>query len=233
MLNRIVGKPALARPVDYADPRSPRGGLPDSVVRNRLRMLLAVDRSIGALRAALEARGVLDQTVFVVTSDQGFFYGEFGLAQERRLAYEPSTHIPLIVRYPAVAAAGAAPTALASNADLAPTLLELGGVAIPATMDGSSLLPALRSDTTAIRAALLIEYFSDTEFPRIRNMGYKAVRTDRYKYIRYEELIGMDELYDLQSDPHELTNLLPDRVPATVRDSLNGRIDRMLARPSK
>ncbi len=96
-----TGKPALSRPVDYSDPRSPEGGLPDDIIMDRLRMLSAVDRGVGRLIEALEARGVLDETVFVITSDQGFFYGEFGLAQERRLAYEPSIHVPLIVRYPA------------------------------------------------------------------------------------------------------------------------------------
>ena len=91
----ITGKPALARPYDHTDPRSPDGGLPDSVIMDRLRML-----------------------------SQGFFYGEFGLAQERRLSYDPSTHIPLLVRYPSLVKAGATLDALVSNVDLAPTLLE-------------------------------------------------------------------------------------------------------------
>ena len=225
----LTGKPALQRPVDTTDPRSPKGGLPDQYVRDRLRMLLAVDRGIGAVLTALEAKGVLEQTVFIVTSDQGFFYGEFGLAQERRLAYEPSTHIPLIVRYPGVVPAGVKPNALASNVDIAPTMLELGGAAVPATMDGRSLLRAWRNDSTTIRDDLLIEFYSDTEFPRVKGMGYKAVRTDRYKYIRYEELRGMDELYDLQADPYELRNLLPDRAPAGVRDDLSARLDRLLS----
>jgi len=225
----LTGKPALQRPVDAADPRSPKGGLPDKYVRDRLRMLLAVDRGIGAVIKALEAKGVLEQTVFIVTSDQGFFYGEFGLAQERRLAYEPSTHIPLIVRYPGVVPAGVRPNALASNVDIAPTMLELGGAAVPATMDGRSLLRAWRNDSTTIRDDLLIEFYSDTEFPRVKGMGYKAVRTDRYKYIRYDALRGMDELYDLQADPYELRNLLPDRAPAGVRDELSARLDRLLS----
>lgn len=161
----LTGKPALERPVDFTDPRSPKGGLPDALVKDRLRMLLAVDRGIGEVLAALEAKGVLDQTVFVVTSDQGFFYGEFGLAQERRLAYEPSTHIPLIVRYPGVVPAASSPNALASNVDMAPTMLELAGAPVPASMDGRSLMRALRNEPAVIRDEMLIEYYSDTEFP--------------------------------------------------------------------
>lgn len=63
---------------------------------------------------------MLDQALFIVTSDQGFYYGEFGHARERRLAYEPSTHIPLVMRYPGLIPRGATPAALASNVDLAP-----------------------------------------------------------------------------------------------------------------
>jgi arylsulfatase A-like enzyme len=169
--------------------------------------------------------------VFIVTSDQGFFYGEFGMAQERRLSYEPSTHIPLLVRYPALVRAGSMPTALASNVDIAPTMLELGGAAVPPGLDGRSLVPALRDGDTTIRDDLLIEYYSDQVFPRIVSMGYKALRTDRYKYIRYEDLVGMDELYDLERDPFELDNLLPDRAPEELVAELGVRLERQLEGP--
>jgi arylsulfatase A-like enzyme len=227
----IIRKPALSRPVDYSDPRSPEGGLPDDVILDRLRMLSAVDRGIGRIIEALDSSGVLDETVFVVTSDQGFFYGEFGLAQERRLAYEPSIHIPLIVRYPPLVSAGSTPDQLASNVDIAPTLLQLGGTAVPSDMDGASLVPAFEDSAATVRDDLLLEYYTDEVFPRLQNMGYKALRTDRYKYIRYEELEGMDELYDLESDPFELDNLLPDRAPPGVLEDLRSRLQAQLARP--
>ena len=227
-----TGKPALSRPVDHSDPRSPLGGLPDETVKDRLRMLAAVDRSLGALVRTLEARGVLDETMIVVTSDQGFFYGEFGLAQERRLAYEPSVHIPLIVRYPALAAPGSRPSSLLSNVDVAPTMLELGGAPIPSALDGRSFVQTFRNQSAVIRDELLIEYYSDREFPRIEKMGYKALRTGQYKYIRYDELDGMDELYDLRRDPHELRNLLPGGVSKEVLSALDARLDRQLTKPS-
>ena len=227
----ITGKPALARPYDHSDPRSPDGGLPDSVIMDRLRMLSAVDRSLGRLIATLESKRILDETVFIVTSDQGFFYGEFGLAQERRLSYDPSTHIPLLIRYPSLVKAGAKPEAVVSNVDLAPTLLELGG-AISANMDGKSLVPVLSGHASSVRDDMLVEYYSDTEFPRVAGMGYKAVRTTRYKYIKYDALKGMDELYDLRADPSELTNLLPDRAPPGVLADMTTRMTKLLGRPS-
>lgn len=227
----LTGKPALARKVEHDDPRSPVGGLPDAFVKDRLRMLSAVDRSLGRLFEALTAKGALDNTIFVLTSDQGFFYGEFGLAQERRLAYEPSIRIPLIVRYPKVAPAGAKPQSLASNVDIAPTLLELAGAPAPANLQGRSLVRAFTDGSAKIRDEFLIEYYSDTEFSRLQGMGYHAVRTDRYKFIRYKELTGMDELYDLEKDPHELDNLLPDRAPPGVIEDLSARLTALLAAP--
>ena len=221
-------KPALDRPVEFDDPRSPPGGLPDDDVFGRLRMLAAVDRGLGELIGALEAKGVLDETVFVVTSDQGFFYGEFGLAQERRLAYEPSIHIPLVVRYPAMFEAGSRPTVLASNVDIAPTMLALGGAQTPEGLDGVSLLPAVQGAAEQVRDGVLVEYYTDSVFGRLQNMGYKALRTPRWKYIRYGELEGMDELYDLEADPFELDNLLPGRAPAGVLDELNAQLDAQL-----
>ena len=126
---------------------------------------------------------------------------------------------------------GARPHALVSNADLAPTLLELAKAPVPPGLDGRSFGAALRNPKAPGREALLIEYASDTEFPRTRGMGYEAVRTDRWKYIRYRELTGMDELYDLSNDPHELRNLLPDRAPPGVLSVLRRRLDALMAAP--
>jgi arylsulfatase A-like enzyme len=195
-------------------------------------MLSSVDRGLGRLFAALEQKGVLDETLLIVTSDQGFFYGEFGLAQERRLAYEASIRIPLLLRYPPRVAAGERRQALASNVDIAPTILELAAVSSPAAFDGVSLLPVLADRDARARKALLIEYYSDTVFPRLRNMGYRAIRTERYKYIRYVDRSGMDEIYDLHNDPNELDNLLPDRVSPTLLAQLGQALDALLEEPA-
>jgi N-acetylglucosamine-6-sulfatase len=86
--------------------------------------------------------------------------------------------------------------------------LELAGVAGSATVQGRSLVPLLNGKRPAWRNSFLIEYYSDRVFPRMAQMGYKAVRNERWKYIRYLELEGMDELYDLKADPYELENLI-------------------------
>jgi N-acetylglucosamine-6-sulfatase len=90
---------------------------------------------------------------------------------------------------------------LVLNLDLARTLLELAGAPLPDNLQGRSLVPLLKGERPAWRSSFLIEYYSDRVFPRISQMGYKAVRSARWKYIRYLELEGMDELDDLENDP--------------------------------
>jgi N-acetylglucosamine-6-sulfatase len=187
-------------------------------------MLMAVDESLGRLLQVLEAKGELDRTVVAVTSDHGFFYGEHGLSEERRLAYEESIRIPLVVRYPPLIAAGTRIAPLSLTIDLAPTFLELAGVTHE-PLDGRSLVPLFRGENEGWRDGFFVEYESDIVFPRIVNMGYDAVRTERYKLIRYRELEGMDELYDLKADPYELTNLIGSEEHAEVRKELYSRLE--------
>jgi len=205
---RPQDKPALMRTIGDLPPLGPDTGTTDEQIRNRLRMLAAVDEGLGQVFEALREAGQLDDTVLVFTSDHGYFNGEHGLSVERRLAYEEAVRIPLLVRYPRVVKPGSTFDQIALSIDLAPTLLQLAGVAAEGEMHGRSLVPLLQGETRAWRKSFLIEYYSDTVFPRVLAMGYKAVRTERFKYIHYVELKGMDELYDLQSDPYEMENLV-------------------------
>jgi N-acetylglucosamine-6-sulfatase len=111
--------------------------------------------------------------------------------------------------------------------DLAPTLLEFAGLTPPATMQGRSLLPILTGHTTEWRGDFLIEYFTDTVFPRIQKMGYQAVRTQRWKLIHYTELPDMDELYDLEADPYEMQNVIANPSAKAMRDQMQTRIEQM------
>jgi N-acetylglucosamine-6-sulfatase len=223
-----LGKPALLRPIDRLPPLGSKTATTDEEMRGRLEMLLAVDDSLGRLLAVLERTGALDDTVVVFTSDHGYFYGEHGLNEERRLAYEEAIRIPLLVRHPRTATSGSTPSQIALSLDLAPTLLELAGLTPDASVQGRSLVPVLQQRANGWRSSFLIEYFSDTVFPRIRNMGYVAVRTDRHKLIHYRELEGMDELYDLDADPNEQTNVIDQADARAVRDGLHAELRRLL-----
>jgi len=223
-----TGKPALLRRTSDLPPLGAATGTDDATIRDRLRMLAAVDESVGRIMAALDRAGQLDDTVFVLTSDHGYFYGEHGLSVERRLAYEEAIRIPLFIRYPRVIKAGLTPAQLALTIDLAPTLLELAGAAAPADVQGRSLVSLLKGGSPRWRDSFLIEYSSDTVFPRMVAMGYDAVRGERYKYIRYRELPGMDELYDLRSDPFEMTNLIDDARSARAQARMEAELQRLL-----
>jgi N-acetylglucosamine-6-sulfatase len=143
----------------------------------------------------------IDNTVVIFTSDNGYFWGEHALG-DKRAAYEESIRIPLTVRYPKLFRGGARRPEMVLNIDLAPTILELAGVKPPPALAGRPL-----GGRTA-RRSFLAEYFAEPNFPRIPS--WQALRTDRWKYIHYTGVEGMDELYDLVSDPYEMTNVIVD-----------------------
>ncbi len=228
-LGRPEGKPALAQSLPGLEPLGPDTGSSDKTILDRLRMLASVDDSTGALLEALEASGELDRTVFVVMSDHGYFYGEHGLSVERRLAYEEAIRIPLAVRYPAgIKEVNSRRVQVVLTIDLAPTLLELGGAPAPANLQGKSLVNLLRQDGPEIRDSFLIEYYTDTVFPRVHNMGYQAVRTNDWKYIHYLHLPNADELYDLNRDPYEMRNLAANPRARERLDAMKAELARLV-----
>lgn len=223
------GKPALERPIPGLKPLGPGTVTPDETIRDRLRMLAAVDEGLGRIFEELEGQGALDRTVVMVIGDNGYFYGEHGLSEERRLAYEESIRLPLLLRYPPLVQAGAQPSAMALTIDLAPTILELAHAPALSGIDGRSLVPLFTRTPADWRTSFLVEYTTDIVFPRTLRMGYDAVRTERYKFIRYRELQGMNELYDLGADPYELNNLLAAAGSAQLLRQAEGELDRLLA----
>jgi arylsulfatase A-like enzyme len=201
----------------------------DESIQRRAEMLLAVDESLGRIMAALEARGILDRTAIVLTSDNGFFFGEHGLTTERRLPYEESIRNPLMIRYPALVQAGARPAALVSSVDIAPTVLDLAGAPIGPQIEGRSLLPVLRGDTAGWRQSVLVEFTSyENPFPHLVDMDYRAIRTDRYKYIHWIKFPDLDELYDLSDDPLEQHNLAASPALAQVKAGLQADLGRLV-----
>ena len=224
-----LDKPALQQKIPGLAPLGPKTGSSDTVILNRLRMLASVDEGLGDILKTLAAAGQLDNTLIVVTGDHGYFYGEHGLSVERRLAYEESIRIPLLMRYPPIIKAGSTPKSFALAIDFAPTFVELAGGAIPPQYQGRSLLPLLKGAAPADwRKAFLVEYYSDTVFPRVRKMGYKAVRDDRWKYIHYTDRQNADELYDLQNDPYELKNIIHDSAAAAPLAKMQSELQRLL-----
>jgi N-acetylglucosamine-6-sulfatase len=147
---------------------------------------------------------------------------------ERRLAYEESIRIPMVMRFPRLVPAGSTPSATVLAIDLAPTFVELAGGKLPAQYQGRSLVPVIKGATPSDwRNSFLIEYYSDTVFPRMNKTGYRAVRMGDWKYIRYIDQTGMDELYDLRSDPYELKNRINDSSATAMLKSLQAELGRI------
>ncbi len=196
-----------------------------------MRLLKSVDEGVGRILRTLAQEGVLDQTAVILTSDNGFFLREHGL-RDKRWAYEEAIRIPLLVRYPPLTRPGARIDQIVLNVDLAPTLLELGGVPVPAEVHGRSFLPLLKGKKEGWRDMFAAEYFRESRFPRTPT--WEALRTERWKYIRYPEL-GMeyDELYNLRSDPYELRNVVNDMRLTDLLERLRKRLTRLLTFPPR
>lgn len=167
------------------------------------RVIHSVDRNIGRVLDYLEQQGLMENTLIVYTSDQGFYMGEHGWF-DKRFMYEESFRTPLLMRLPG-GKRGDIPQ-LVQNIDYAPTFLELAGVAVPSDIQGESLLPLLKGEEPKDwRDALYYHYY---EYPAEHAVKkHYGVRDDRYKLIHFYDDIDQWELYDLQADPKEMHNL--------------------------
>jgi len=200
-------------------------GSSDETIRRRAEMLLAVDEGLGRIVETLEREGILDETLILFTSDNGFFYGEHGLSLERRMPYEESIRTPLIIRYPPIAKPGRIIEDLVASVDLAPTILEVAGAPIGEHIQGQSFVGSLRGTPHNPRSSVFVEFFTyENPFPWLVNMDYRAIRTERYKYIHWMQFPEWGELYDLEEDPFETRNLVDDpgmeRVLEELREEL-------------
>ena len=199
-------------------------------IRQRARMMAAVDEGVGMILEALERTRQLDDTAVLFLGDNGYFFGEHGLGPERRFAYEEGIRSPFVFRFPRKIKPGTRISDLVICQDIAPTLIELAGGKPGAQIQGRSLLPLLAGRRAGWRKSVLIEYWAENAMPWLVGMSYKAVRTDRYKYIhwvnrgRSDEL---DELYDLERDPYELKNLARGPAVRAVRARLKKELSRL------
>jgi len=222
-----------------------------------LESLRSVDEGVKLIVDTLGGLHRLRNTYIVFTSDNGFFYGEHRLTGGKFLAYEPATHLPLLIRGPGIKA-GTSTGELAANVDIAPTVLELAGVEADKSIDGRSLVPYMRDPSLRSRRPLLFESFVETADveangeptgqrpvaglrPRrasARKDGasasivappkdYEGIRLGPYKYIEWPD--GEKELYDITKDPYELNNLVRVRNLSPIRAFLHAQLIRLEA----
>jgi len=191
-------------------------------IKNYLRCINGIDKSVGRLLEALEEAGLAEDTIVVYSSDQGFYLGEHGW-YDKRWMYEESLRLPLIVRWPGVVEPGSVDTNLVQNLDLAQTFLEAAGVPAPEHMQGLSMVPLLAGEPVDWRDSIYYEYFEIGVHNVPRHYG---VRTDRYKLIHYHDTDEW-ELIDLEVDPLELQSFYDDPAYAGVRAELAIELERL------
>ncbi|MFM9108198.1 MAG: sulfatase-like hydrolase/transferase, partial [Chloroflexota bacterium] len=222
----------------------------DAFQRERLRTLLAVDRAIATVLAALGETGQLASTYVFFTSDNGYHLGEHRQQLEKGTPYEESIRVPLVVRGPGVPAGTIEPR-MASGADLAPTIADLAGAAVPSFVDGRSLAPLLAAEDGPWRDAVLAETWRDPaslvyvegalqyrtppdlaaedEEEREDNPNqpaWRALRTETEVYAEYAS--GEREFYDLAADPWQQDNLASTLAPARLAQ-LSAQLDALVA----
>jgi N-acetylglucosamine-6-sulfatase len=208
----------------------------------QLEALRSVDDGVGRLIDVLGYLRRLRDTYVLFLSDNGFFYGEHRLLGGKFLAYEPATHMPLLIRGPGVRRASYNGE-LVANVDIAPTVLELAGVRADRSIDGRSLVPFLRDPQRRTDRPILFESFVETAdvegngaVPSRRGGGatasllappknYAGIRLGRYKFIAWPS--GEKELYDLNRDPYELNSLHDVRNLDPIRNFLHRQMLRL------
>ena len=198
-------------------------------MKDYLRCIWSVDRNMGRLFQTLEKEGLLENTIIMYSSDQGFYNGEHGWF-DKRFMYEQSFRTPLIAWWPGHIKPGSVNTDLVQNIDFAETFLDLAGAPIPDDMQGESIVPLLEGKTPkSWRKSLYYHYY---EYPGVHHVRrHEGVATPRFKLLRF---YGKDvpngeewELYDLKKDPDEMNNIYSNPEMAGKVKELKGELARL------
>ncbi|MBT5019539.1 MAG: sulfatase [Planctomicrobium sp.] len=197
-------------------------------IKDYLRCIASVDDNIGRVLEYLDESGLAENTIVIYSSDQGFYLGDHGWF-DKRFMYEESYRQPLLVRWPNVVKAGSRDEHLVSNVDFAETFLDIAGVAVPDDMQGQSLVPLLKGEKPKDwRKSHYYHYYEFQNDRRTAHMvrRHYGVRTDRYKLIHFYN-VDEWELFDLEADPLEMTNIYSEPQYQTLVKELKAETIRL------
>ena len=185
----------------------------DELYWNFCETIHGLDENVGRVLDHLDQAGLAENTLVIYMGDNGFALGEHGF-YDKRDAFEESIRVPMLARGPGIKPGTEVPL-MVQNIDIAPTLMDAAGAAVPQgapKIDGRSFLPLLKGEKLAEdwRDHILYEYHWEWNFPA--QPTTLAIRTNRWKYVYYHGQWDIDSLHDLESDPHERHNLI--NVPA-------------------
>jgi arylsulfatase A-like enzyme len=197
-------------------------------MQDYLGTIKAVDENVGRLLDYLEKNNLMENTIIVYTSDQGFYLGEHGW-YDKRFVYDESFKTPLLVAWPGKVKSGTRSDELVQNLDFAQTFLEAAGVSAPTDMQGESLIPLLTGQAEKwTRDAVYYHYY---EYPaeHMVNRHYAIVNKD-YKLIHYYYTENQWELIDRKKDPQELKNFYDDPAYDAIKKDLHLRLEALRAK---
>ena len=179
-----------------------------------------MDDNIGILMDYLKKNGLIENTIVIYTSDQGFYMGEHGWF-DKRFIYEESLSTPLIVRIPEkLSDQRGIVEAMVQNIDHAPTFLDIAGTEAPGDIQGESYLPWLKGKTPEKWRKGI--YYHYQEFPAEHMVKrHYGIRGERFKLIHFYHDFDKWEFYDLKNDPHEMHNLINIPEYQSRIDSMN------------
>ncbi len=183
--------------------------------------LRGVDDSVGRVMAWLKEQNLLEETLVIYMGDNGFAFGEHGLI-DKRTAYEESMRVPMLAHCPQLFKGGATAEQVVANIDITPTMLEAAGLQAPNYLAGKSFISVAQGKAAPWRDGLLYEYYWERNFPQTPTLH--ALRGARYKYIHVHGLWDIDELYDLETDPLETTNLIFSEAHQSIVKQMNEQL---------
>jgi arylsulfatase A-like enzyme len=193
-------------------------------MQDYLGTIKAVDENVGRLLDYLEENNLMENTMIVYTSDQGFYLGEHGWF-DKRFIYDESFKTPLLIAWPRKIRAGMRSDELVQNLDFAQTFLDAAGLPIPADMQGESMMPLLTGKGKWSRDAVYYHYY---EYPaeHMVNRHYAIVTKD-YKLIHYYFAADEWELIDRKKDPLEMKNVYDDPAYGKVKKELHAKLEQL------
>jgi arylsulfatase A-like enzyme len=193
-------------------------------MQDYLACIASVDDNVGRLLDYLDRKGLAQNTIVIYTSDQGFFLGDHNWF-DKRFMYEESLRMPFLVRWPAQIKPGTVSKGMVLNVDFAPTLIAAARLNVPDDVQGRSFLPLLRGESPKDwRTSMYYRYYHYPQHHRVQ--PHFGVRTERYKLVYFNK-IDQWELFDLQSDPHELKNIYADPAQAETVKRLKAELLRL------
>ena len=195
-------------------------------IKDYLACVKSVDDNIGRVLKYLDDNNLTENTVVVLTSDQGFYLGEHGFF-DKRFIYEESIRMPLIIRYPKLVKPKTVSEDVVANIDFAPTLLDLANVKYTEKLQGKSFKPILESKTPKNwKQAVYYHYY---EFPYWHHVQpHYGIRTQKYTLAHFYYNIDVWELYDLEKDPKQMNNVYNDPRYSSVIVELKKELKQLM-----